>query len=115
MSSDDKGPVKPASLCSTHRWLLVTQAGFRPKDPWMALEIASQVALFQACTTDDKIWAKLGGDLHRLPEIGCMACAKPDAFGEIVAAARRRDAHGAIGAIKALGDAWIAAARKDPA
>jgi hypothetical protein len=115
VSADQQIPVKPASLCGTHRWLLVSQTGFARSDPWMALEIATQIALFQACTVDDKIWSRLGGDIHRLSEIGCMACAKPDAFGEVVNAASSTTKEGAIGAIKKLGESWIdAAKRKDP-
>ena len=108
--------IKIAGLCPTHRYLLVKQVGFKPSDPWMVLEVATQIALFQACTADEKIWAKVGGDKHKIPDLGCMACVKPDAFGEIVAAARgaasKGDAIDAIGAIKALGESWIYKAAK---
>lgn len=113
MSNDPtQKQVKPANLCGTHRFLLVDQTGFKRSDPWMALEIATQIALFQACTVDDKIWSKLGGEIQKLSEIGCMACAKPDAFGEIVNVASSTTKAGAIGAIKNLGESWIAAAQR---
>lgn len=104
--------ARPASLCATHRWLLVSQAGFRPKDPWIALEIAAQVALFQACSADKRIHARLGGDIMRIGEIGCMACMKPDAFGEVVNAAASNTKDAAIGAIKRLGESWVFAGSK---
>lgn len=78
----------------------------------MALEIATQIALFQACTVDDRIWKKLDGNLDRFHEVGCMACAKPDAFGEIVQVACDGDVKAdVIGAIKKLGEQWLADAR----
>lgn len=104
-------PVEPPKLCGMHRWLLVEQAGFMPSDPWMALEVVTQVALFQACTCDDKIYEKLGGDIQKISTIGCMACAKPDAFGEIVAAAQRSGKKAALGAIKKLAEGWVEAKR----
>lgn len=93
-------------MCQTHQYLLVRQAGYSPSDPWRALIIASQIALFQAATTDPKTHSRIGGDITRLHEIGCLACYKPDAFGEVVEAAKSHD----LGKIKALGEHWVQAA-----
>ena len=94
-------------MCYTHQYLLVQQAGYTPDDPWQALIIASQVALFQAATADPKTHEKLGGDVTRIPELGCLACYKPDAFGEVVQASMSHD----LGEIKALGEKWVAEAK----
>ena len=90
-------------MCQTHQHLLVKQAGYSVNDAWQALIITSQVALFQAATCDPKTHQKIGGDILRLPELGCLACYKPDAFGEIVEAAKTHD----LGAIKKLGEGWV--------
>lgn len=94
-------------MCNTHRVLLVRQARYLPSDPWQALEIAVGIALFQAATCDDKVHAEVGGDAAKIPALGCLACRKPDAFGQIVEAAKTHD----LGQIKALGEAWVATER----
>jgi len=58
-----------------------------------------------AATADDTFYDRIGGDLQRIGEIGCLACFKPDAFGEIVEAAKRERRHG--GTIKRLGESWV--------
>lgn len=90
-------------LCPLHQRLLVTQAGYGPNDPWRSVIIATQIALFQAATADPKTYARIGGRIERLPELGCLACYKPDAFGQIVEAAKTHD----LGAIKVLGESWV--------
>lgn len=69
----------------------------------------AQIALFQAASADPTFHARLGGDVGRIDEVGCLACFKPDAFGEIVEAAKRKDD---TGAIKRLGEAWVSRARE---
>lgn len=111
--------IEVPDMCKTHQALLVAQAGYGKADPWQALIIVAQIALFQAVTSDPKMYARVGGDAQKLATLGCFACVKPDAFGEIVQAAQ--SVHGlarhqsALGAIKALGESWvyIAAARVD--
>jgi len=103
-------PIKVSPLCDTHRYLLVSQTGFGKADPWVVLEVAAQIALFQACTADDRIYARVAGNAHRIPELGCMACLKPDSFGAIVAEVQACPVKDdAIGAVKALGERWVAA------
>lgn len=99
--------VMVPDMCQKHQFLLVKQAGYAESDPWRALVLASQIALFQAATVDDRTHKRLGGDITRLSEIGCLACYKPDAFGEVVEAAKSRD----LGVIKKLGEKWIANAK----
>lgn len=91
-------------MCQTHRALLIQQAGYGPLDPWRALEITASIVLFQAATCDATIHAEVGGDVTKIAALGCLACRKPDAFGQIVEAAKRREP----GALKALGDSWVA-------
>lgn len=98
----DRPTIELPMLCKTHQSLLVHQAGYTPADPWRALTIATQIALFQAATADPATHARTGGLIARLPALGCLACYKPDAFGEIVEAAKTKD----LGAIKRLGEAW---------
>lgn len=95
-------------LCQTHRYLLVHQAGFTPSDPWRVLEIAASVALFQAASADPKVQDECDGDITAIGKLGCMACRKPDAFGEVVEAAKTHR----IGAVKALGEKWVHGATK---
>lgn len=91
-------------ICQKHQWLLVHQVGYKDSDPWRSLIIASNIALFQAATCDESTHARIGGDVKRIGELGCLACYKPDAFGELVEVAKLRD----LGALKALGERWIA-------
>lgn len=90
-------------MCRLHQQLLVQQAGYSRSDPWRALIIMAQIALFQAATADGQFYERVGGDLERIGEVGCLACFKPDAFGEVVEAAKSDD----IGAIKRLGESWV--------
>lgn len=103
-------PVMVADMCQKHQYLLVHQAGYRPEDTWRALIIVAQIALFQAATCDEQTHRRTGGDIKRVSELGCLACYKPDAFGEIVEAAKSHD----LKDIKVLGERWIEAARREP-
>jgi len=69
--------------------------------------VGSPIALFQALTCDDKVHREVGGDALKIGDLGCAACVKPDAFGQIVDVAQRAGKDGAIGAIKRLGEAWV--------
>lgn len=98
-----RSEVQVPSMCATHRALLVRQMGYGPDGPWMALEVMCTIALFQAATADAKVYAEIDGDLKNLTRLGCLACRKPDAFGEIIDAGQK---HG-LSAIKALGEKWV--------
>jgi hypothetical protein len=90
-------------MCNTHRVLLVRQAGVGPTGPWRALEIMATLALFQAATADPKVLAECNGEVEKIAALGCLACRKPDAFGEIVQAAQSKRPR----AIKELGERWV--------
>lgn len=107
-SEEQRDVVYPADMCKKHQWLLVTQARYRESDPWRALVVAAQITLFQAATCDPKTHERIGDDIRKIGSLGCLACYEPDAFGEIVEAAKSRE----LGKIKALGERWVEAARK---
>lgn len=106
MSEERKTIVTP-DMCGKHRSLLVHQAGYKEADPWRALIIASSIALFQAATADDSVHKAIGGDITKISSLGCLACRKPDVFGEVVEAAKTRD----FGKIKALGEKYVNSAK----
>lgn len=103
----DQPRINLPDLCKLHQSLLVQQAGFGPDDPWRALLVVTNVVLFQGATCDPKVHEESGGDITKVAALGCMACRKPDLFGEVVEAAKSHD----IGQVKALGDKWIAASQ----
>lgn len=91
------------NMCKTHQSLLVHQCGFGPNDTWRSLIIMAQIALFQAATADDNFWKILDDDINNISRIECLACFKPDKFGEIVDIVQRKGQ----GAIKELGESWL--------
>jgi hypothetical protein len=99
--------VELPQMCAKHQSLLVMQAKYKESDPWRALIIMAQVALFQGAVVDPATWDKVEGDVLKLKALGCLACYKPDRFGEIVEEAKKKE----LGAIKALGDSWVEAAK----
>ncbi len=95
--------IRPAQMCDKHQSLLVRQAKYSPTDAWQAMIIVSQIALFQAATADKRTHERIGDDIQKIAGLGCLACYKPDAFGEVVEAAKTHD----LGKIKALGEKWV--------
>ena len=98
----DNPKIVLPDMCQLHQHLLVKQAGYSPDSPWRSVIIAAQIALFQATTADPTTYERIDGRIERLAELGCLACYKPDAFGEIVEAAKTHD----LGVIKVLGESW---------
>lgn len=110
MSDAPQARIAVPPMCRTHQALLVSQCGYGPQDPWQALQIVTNLALFQGATADPKVHVELGGVIENLPTIGCLACRKPDLFGQLIDRVQRtfpRSAH--IGAIKQLGESWVQA------
>jgi len=91
------------TMCQKHQRLLVDQVCVGPGGPWRAYIIVAQVALFQAATAHPTTFERIGGDVTRIGELGCLACDRPDAFGEIVAAFQA----GGVAAVKAWGEAIV--------
>lgn len=103
MTDSIKNQIKIPELCTKHLSLLVHQAKYKESDPWRVLILVSQIALFQAATADKKTHNKIGDDITKISELGCLACYKPDAFGEVVEVAKLHD----IKKIKELGESYI--------
>jgi hypothetical protein len=87
-------------MCQLHQRLLLDQIGVGPDGPWRSHIIVAQITLFQSATAYPGTYDRIGGDVTRLGELGCLACYRPDTFGEIVQAFQG----GGIGAVKALGE-----------
>lgn len=99
--------VSVPPFCVTHAHLLVYQLGFGDTDPWRALTVVAQVTLFQALISDPTTCEKVGGAVENLSSLGCFACVKPDAFGEIIAVGQQAGRSGAIAAIKKYGEKLV--------
>lgn len=90
-------------MCQKHQALLLRQIGIGPEGPWRSHIIVAQIALFQGTTAHPDTYARIGGDVTRIGELGCLACYRPDTFGAIVAAFQQ----GGIGAVKQLGERLV--------
>lgn len=109
LPSDARPQVALPDMCQKHQILLVRQCAYGPNDPWRTLLIATQIALFQGATADAKVRAETGGKVENLSGLGCLACRKPDLFGALIDKVQKTYPRGAhIGAIKALGERWVA-------
>lgn len=95
-------------MCQKHQRLLVDQVGIGPDGPWRSCIISAQITLFQGATADPKMAERLGGDITRIVEVGCLACHRPDVFGGLVDAWQR----GGMGGCKQYGLDLIANANK---
>jgi hypothetical protein len=96
-------PIMVADLCRKHLSELINRAGYKETDPWRSLVIMAQIALFQAATADAKTHELIGDDISKIGTLGCLACYKPDAFEEIVDAAKTKEPR----AIKELGESFL--------
>jgi hypothetical protein len=99
----DDAPLRLPEMCGTHQSLLVQQTGYGPNDTWQALIMISQIALFQGASVDPKVYAECGGEITNFEKLGCLACRKPDLFGEIVEVAKTKN----LGKVKELGESWV--------
>lgn len=93
-------------MCQTHQRLLLDLLGIGPDGPWRSHIVVAQIALFQATTAHSTTYERIGGDVQRVGELGCLACFRPDAFGAIVDAFQQ----GGLSAVKALGEGFVSAA-----
>lgn len=94
-----------------HQRLLLDQIGIGPNGPWRSALVAAQVTLFQGTAAHPDTYARIGGDVTRIAELGCLACYRPDVFGEVVAAWQS----GGMGAVKMLGDRLVSEAKGEEA
>jgi hypothetical protein len=92
--------IELPQMCQLHQSLLLMQLHIGPQDPWRAHIIVAQIALFQATTAHPDTYKKIGGDVTRIPELGCLACYRPDSFGEII----QKFQEGGMAAVKKWGE-----------
>lgn len=105
--SDPPKIVVP-DMCQTHQALLLQQLGIGPDGPWRSAVIVAQIALFEGTTAHPDTYERIGGDILRISELGCLACYRPDTFGQVVDAFTT----GGIAAVKALGERLVTEARR---
>jgi hypothetical protein len=98
-----KNAIMMPELCFEHQKLLVSKAGVPESGPWRSLIIVAQLALFQAASADDKIQKEIGGDIHQIGKIGCLACRKQSQFWDLIEAYKKNNLTG----MKELGELWI--------
>lgn len=96
-------PIMLPEMCLTHQKLLVEKAEVPESGPWRSLLIVAQIALFQAATTDEKVYKEIGGDVKNITKIGCIACRKGPQFWDVIDTYK---ANGLAG-VKALGEKWV--------
>lgn len=104
----DQTRITVPNMCQMHQRLLLDQIGIGPDGPWRSHIIAAQIALFQGTTAHPDTYARIDSDVLRIAELGCLACYRPDTFGEIVQAFQQ----GGIAAVKALGERLVSEAAK---
>jgi len=95
--------IRLPSFCDRHLYRLVHGAKYKDTDPWRALVIAAQIALFQGASTLDSVHKKLGGDITKVESLGCFACRLPHKFNDVIRVAKHHD----IKKIKELGESWV--------
>lgn len=101
--SEGRRQIAVPSMCQKHQRLLLGQIGVGPDGPWRAHIVVAQIALFQGTTAHPDTYHRIGGDVQRIAELGCLACFRPDTFGAIVQAFQ----DGGMAAVKALGERLV--------
>jgi hypothetical protein len=96
--SEEPTRIEVPSLCRRHQVETVRRLQVGPEGPWRATIIMTQIALFQACTARD-LHARTGGDLTKVPSVGCLACFDPEAFRDVTSAG--------MSGIKAKGEGYV--------
>jgi hypothetical protein len=110
MSEEERPVIRVPDLCYKHYYELVHTAKFTKTDPWGALTVIANAAMFQGATATQTVWNKLEGDVTRITELGCLACRLPHRFKKVLEVAKTRD----LGKIKELGEKWVNEAKIDP-
>lgn len=108
MTDTPRPTIEVPNMCQKHQGLLLRQIGIGPNGPWRSAIIVAQITLFQGTTAHPDTYGKIGGDISRIGELGCLACERPDVFGEIVEAWA-----GGIPAVKLLGENYVKLGSKE--
>lgn len=109
MNKNEQPKICVPDMCQKHQRLLLDQIGIGPDGPWRSHIIVAQIVLFQGATAHSDTYERIGGNVLRIAELGCLACYRPDTFGEIVQAFQQ----GGIAAVKALGEGYVEPAEKN--
>lgn len=96
-------------MCVTHQNLLISQANYTEQDPWQALIIACDISLFQGISRNDNSMKKLDYNIRNIEKLDCLACERPDLFGELVEASKSHN----LTDIKDLGEKWIGIVKEE--
>lgn len=100
MSDNYTPQVHVPDMCKKHQSLLIHQLNIPEIGPWRSTILIAQIVLFQGVLGQQATHDRIKGDVMRVSELGCLACWRPDIFGEIVNAFQTGEA----GAVKALGE-----------
>jgi hypothetical protein len=106
----ERPQITVPDMCQRHQRLLLDQIGIGPEGPWRSAIVSAQVTLFQGATAHPNTYSRIGRDVTRIGELGCLACDRPDVFGEIVQAWQL----GGMASVKALGERLVDAANARP-
>jgi hypothetical protein len=102
---DKNSPIKLQPFCTKHSAELIRRAGYARTDPWFALLLAAQVAMFQGATSTESVHKKTGGDIYQIAAFGCLACRLPIKWEDLLQITRTAPKD--LGAIKNLGETWV--------
>jgi len=102
---DKNSPIKLQPFCTKHSAELIRRAGYAQTDPWFALLLAAQVAMFQGATSTESVQKKTAGNIHQIAAFGCLACRLPIKWEEVLSIVKTRPKD--LGAIKGLGEIWV--------
>lgn len=100
--ANERPTVMVPAICDKHKTLLLQQLGIGREGPWQSTIVAAQITLFQGAAAHPSTHERIGDDITRITELGCLACDRPEVFGEAVNAWKQ----GGLGAVKALGDRY---------
>lgn len=88
MNEEDKKTIAPKPLCKKCRVKIVHGSKFKESDPWMALEIASTLALVRKTLDSKNYLIKYGNDVTGINRIECLGCFSPDVVELIIETAK---------------------------
>ncbi len=101
--SSPENPIVMPPFCAGHNHEIVHEAKYSETDPWRALIVITQVAMFQGMTTTPSVHKRVGGDVTKIATLGCFACRLPGKWKEVIRASKV-----SLEAIKELGEKWVA-------
>lgn len=116
MEEDMGNPqIEIPPMCLNHRTILVQDAGFKVSDPWQSLELITQVALFQIATSQKITHDRIGEDITKIKELGCLACWSPAEFSKIteMASKLKKDVSVFAPVIKQYGESFVLKTKPD--